>query len=171
MKRRNLSDNFQPTETRGAFVTDSAAAVRQVIERLREAMETGRHEEFVAQFAPDGVYETPFALAGAPSRWEGFDAVREHLLGVSSARSVLDFTSVEAIVHPGADPAEAVVRFVITGKVISTGEAFVLPSSVGIIRVRDGKIVSYLDYPNVLRGAQLTGNLQRLTASLAPPKG
>jgi ketosteroid isomerase-like protein len=41
-----------------------------------------------------------------------------------------------------------------------------MPSSIGIIRVRDGKVVSYHDYTNILRGAQVAGVLPQFAASL-----
>ena len=145
----------------------SAATTAEVIERLRASMESGEYERFIAQFAPDSVYETPFGLDG-PKRWEGFAAVSEHLRGAAAntVRSLLTFDKVTVTVHPAADPEEATAQFVIEGTVKSTGEPFVLPSSIGVIRVRNGMIVSYQDYTNILRGAQLVGGLERFAAML-----
>ncbi|MEZ0110259.1 ketosteroid isomerase-like protein [Catenulispora sp. EB89] len=150
----------------------SAATTAEVIERLRAAMESGQNEQFVSQFAPDAVYETPFGLDG-PKRWEGFEAISEHLLGVAanSARSLLTFDRVTVTVHPGADPEQATAQFTIEGTVNATGEPFVLPSSIGVIRVRDGKITGYQDYTNTLRGAQIVGGLQQFAAMLGHAQG
>ncbi|WP_194916809.1 nuclear transport factor 2 family protein [Catenulispora rubra] len=152
--------------------TQSAATTTEVIERLRAAMESGQNDQFISQFAPDAVYETPFGLDG-PKRWEGFEAISEHLQGVAanSARSLLTFDKVTVTVHPGADPDQATAQFTVEGTVKATGEPFVLPSSIGVIRVHNGKIAGYQDYTNTLRGAQLVGGLERFAAMLVKTNG
>jgi len=148
--------------------TDKArAGTSKVIEGLREAMDTGNTQAFIDHFAEDGVYESPFALAGQPSRWEGFAAISEHLGGENPTKKLLEFTKVTVKVNLGHDPEVATAQFTIEGKVRATGEHFTLPSSIGVIRVRDGKIVHYQDYTNILRGAQIAGVLAQFAASLA----
>jgi ketosteroid isomerase-like protein len=144
----------------------AAATTHEVIERLANAMETGRKDIFIAQFAEDAVYETPFVLAGQQSRWEGFAAVSEHLNADNPTRSLLAFDKVSVVIHLGADGEEATAQFLVDGRVLATNESFHLPSSIGIIRVRHGKIVHYTDYTNVLRGAQVAGVLKQFGASL-----
>ncbi|WP_051385693.1 nuclear transport factor 2 family protein [Actinokineospora inagensis] len=148
-------------------VSDQTATTAEVVERLRAAMESGQPQDFIAQFAEDAVYETPFELAGRPSRWEGFQAVSEHLGAENPTKQLLEFNRVTVETHLGADPEVVTAQFTIAGKVLASGEQFVLPSSIGIIQVRDGKIVRYQDYTNTLRGAQLAGVLKHFAASLA----
>lgn len=152
--------------------TQPAVATTEVIERLREAMQSGQNELFISQFAPDAVYETPFGLDG-PKRWEGFEAISEHLRGVAtnSARRLLTFDKVTVTVHQGADPEQATAQFTVEGTVKATGEPFVLPSSIGVIRVRNGSITSYQDYTNTLRGAQIVGGLEQFAAMLRHAQG
>jgi ketosteroid isomerase-like protein len=148
--------------------TDKArAGTSKVIEGLREAMDTGNTQGFIAHFAEDAVYESPFSLAGQPNRWEGFAAISEHLGAENPTKNLLEFTKVTVEVHLGHDPEEATAQFTIQGKVRATGEQFTLPSSIGVIRVRDGKIVHYQDYTNMLRGAQIAGVLPQFAARLA----
>ncbi|PPK71469.1 nuclear transport factor 2 family protein [Actinokineospora auranticolor] len=144
----------------------AAAGTHEVIESLRQAMETGDDQAFLSHFAEDAVYETPFVLGGRPSRWEGYAAISEHLGQANPVRGLLEFTRVTVEVHQGADPHEATVQFAIEGRVRATGEAFALPSSVGVVRVRDGKVVRYQDYVNTLRGAQVAGVLPQFAESL-----
>jgi len=76
------------------------ATTADVIERLRAAVESGQNEQFISQFAPDAVYETPFGLDG-PKRWEGFEAISELLVGGESTLSICS---------TGADQRDAQVR-------------------------------------------------------------
>jgi ketosteroid isomerase-like protein len=152
------------------FVTEvsdkTVATTGEVIEVLREAMETDETERFIAQFAEDAVYETPFALEGQPSRLEGFETISKVLGADNPMKNLLEFEKVSVRVHPGADPELATAQFTIEGKVVASGAPFVLPSSVGIIRVRHGRVVHYTDYTNILRGAQIAGVLKQFAESL-----
>jgi ketosteroid isomerase-like protein len=142
------------------------ATPREVVERLRVAMQTRNNDDFIDQFADDGVYETPFALADAPSRFEGIDEVRRHLGTDSPMAALLEFHEVSVVVHESNDPEIVTAEFTIAGKSVSTGEPFRFPSSIGVIRIREGKIVYYRDHANILRGAQIAGALSQFAASL-----
>ena len=48
-----------------------------------------------------------------------------------------------------------------------TGEPFQLTSTIGVLRVRDGQITHWRDYPNFLGGAEAAGALPRLAEMLA----
>ncbi|MFJ9775494.1 nuclear transport factor 2 family protein [Kitasatospora sp. NPDC101157] len=139
----------------------------QVVERLRAAMEVKDRAAFVDEFAADGVYELPFSLADAPSRFEGIDAIRALLVRDSPMSNVMEFHRVSAQVHQSTDPETVTVEFTVEGKNTTSGEPFSFLSSVGVIRVVDGKIKHYRDYPSVLRGAQVAGMLKPYAESLA----
>ncbi|MDH6121824.1 nuclear transport factor 2 family protein [Kitasatospora sp. GAS204B] len=145
----------------------SAATPVEVVERLRKAMEVKDRAAFVDEFAADGVYELPFSLAGAPSTYTGIDEVRALLVRDNPMSKVMEFNRVSAEVHQSTDPEVVTVEFTIDGKNNSSGESFTFLSSVGVIRVRDGKIVHYRDYPSMLRGAQVAGMLKPFAESLA----
>ncbi|QMU71598.1 nuclear transport factor 2 family protein [Streptacidiphilus sp. P02-A3a] len=147
--------------------TDQTTSRLELVERLRTAMETKDKHAFVDQFADDGVYELPFALDGAPSRWEGIDTIRALLTADSPMSKLLDIQRVSVQAQPGVTPDVVTVEFTVEGKNASTGEAFSFLSSIGVIRVRDGKIVYYRDYPSSLRGAQVAGMLKPYAESLA----
>jgi ketosteroid isomerase-like protein len=83
------------------------------------------------------------------------------------SRQILDIQGADATIHELADPEVVAVEFEAYGTVIPTGERFRFPSSIGVIRVRDGYIVSYRDYPNVIGGAAAAGTLRQLAASLS----
>jgi ketosteroid isomerase-like protein len=144
----------------------TVATTCEVIEVLRQAMETDETERFIAQFAEDAVYETPFVLDGQPSRLEGLETISKVLGADNPMKNLLEFQKVSVQVYPGANPELATAQFTIEGKVVASGDSFVLPSSVGIIRVRHGKIVHYTDYTNILRGAQIAGVLKQFAESL-----
>ncbi|MFC8716689.1 nuclear transport factor 2 family protein [Kitasatospora sp. NPDC057198] len=139
----------------------------QVVERLRTAMETKDRSAFVDEFAADGVYELPFSLAGAPSRFEGIDAVRALLVRDSPMSRAMEFDRVSARVLQSTDPETVTVEFTVDGRNSASGEPFSFLSSVGVIRVVDGKVKHYRDYPSVLRGAQVAGMLKPYARSLA----
>jgi ketosteroid isomerase-like protein len=105
-------------------------------------------------------------MAGSPSRYEGIAAIREHLRTDNPMAKLLEFHKVSVVVHESTDPEVVTAEFTIEGTFLGTGEPFRFPSSIGVIRVRDGKIARYRDYPNILRGAQIAGMLPQFAASL-----
>lgn len=145
----------------------TTATAREVVERLRVAMETRNNDDFIDQFAEDGVYEAPFALGDTPSRFDGITEIRTHLGAENPMANLLEFHKVSVDVQQSIDPEVVTVEFRIEGKSLGTGELFAFPSSIGVIRVRDGKIAYYRDHANILRGAQLAGVLPQFAASLA----
>ncbi|MEU3990385.1 nuclear transport factor 2 family protein [Streptomyces platensis] len=142
------------------------ATAREVAERISAGMLT---KETPDVFAENGAYITPFALPGAPARIEGRTAIMEHMQAVASseAASALELQEVIPTFHEGKDPEVVVMQFKVKGKSRVTGEAFELDSSIGVLRVRGGKIVEWHDYPNIIGGAAASGTLGRLAAMLA----
>jgi len=120
-----------------------------------------------ARLAEDVVIETPFAPPGRPRRFLG----REEFLAFAKAgRAVLPPLRFEecreVAVHDTADPEVIVVEYELTGTVPNTnlrGAA----TFVGVLRVRDGQIVAWREYQNVLAIAQALGQLPALLAGLS----
>lgn len=80
---------------------------------------------------------------------------------------VLDIQHADAVVHTTTDPEVVVLETEVSGVNTGTGEPFRFTSSIGVLRVRQGKIVSWRDYPNFLGGAEAAGALPQLGAMLA----
>jgi ketosteroid isomerase-like protein len=59
-----------------------------------------------------------------------------------------------------------VVEFSTRGTARSTGEGFVIASSVAVIQIGAGKVTRYRDYPNTIGIAKVAGVLPQLAASL-----
>jgi ketosteroid isomerase-like protein len=139
----------------------------EIAERVRAAIETMDRQAFVDSFADDGVYELPFALAGATSRYEGIDAIRPLLMADSPMANLLDIQKVSVAAQQSTDPEVVTVEFTVEGKNGASGEPFSFLSSIGVFRVRGGKIVHYRDYPNAPRAAQVIGMLRQYAESLS----
>lgn len=140
---------------------------RDIANLLHETFGGSDSSKFWDLFAPDGVYELPFAPPGMPARLEGKPAIKEGMAThAANARRMLDIQGAEMTIHELADPEVVVVEFEAYGTAVQTGDKFRFPSSIGVIRVRDGNIVSYRDYPNVIGGAAAAGTLPQLAAAL-----
>ncbi|MGW4798851.1 nuclear transport factor 2 family protein [Nonomuraea sp. NPDC004297] len=139
------------------------------VERLRQALMSMAVDSFTEVFADDAVYELRFGMPGQPRRFEGVQAIRDHMKqGVSGGiAQLLNFDDVRATIYETTDPEVAVVEFEPVGKVRTSGASFRFASSIGVIRVRDGAVASYLDYPNPLGAAEAAGMLPELGAMLA----
>ncbi|MFD7924310.1 nuclear transport factor 2 family protein [Streptomyces sp. NPDC059740] len=148
-------------------MTHTTGPAAEIAERLRAAMESKDKHAFVDEFAEDGVYELPFALEGAPSRFEGLETIRPLLTRDNPMSQLLDIRKVSVDVHQSTDPDVMTVEFTVEGENSASGEPFSFPSSIGVVRVRDGKIVHYRDYPSSLRGAQCAGMLKQYAEMLA----
>ncbi|MET7336571.1 nuclear transport factor 2 family protein [Nonomuraea sp. NPDC005650] len=140
-----------------------------VVEQLRQALASRSADAFTDVFADDAVYELRFGLPGQPRRFEGVQTIREHMKQATAGgiAQLLSFDEVRATVYETTDPEVVVVEFEPEGSVRG-GAAFRFASSLGVIRVRDGAVVSYLDYPNAVGAAEAVGMLPELAAMLAP---
>ncbi|MER6947567.1 nuclear transport factor 2 family protein [Nonomuraea sp. NPDC000554] len=140
-----------------------------VIARLRQALMSLDADAFTDVFADDAVYELRFGLPGRRRRFEGAQAIREHMTQGTSGgiAQLLSFDDVRTTVYATTDPETVVVEFEPVGSVRTSGARFRFASSLGVIRVRDGAVVSYLDYPNPLDAAEAAGMLPELGAMLA----
>ncbi|MBF8192457.1 nuclear transport factor 2 family protein [Nonomuraea sp. K274] len=135
---------------------------REVFEGLRRHMSG---EDVDGLWAEDVVVETPFAPPGRPRRVEG----RDRFLEIARAgRAALPFRleTGEVTVHDTADPDLIIVEYDLGATLPGTGERVSAPF-IGVLRVRDGQIVLWREYQDVLAVAAATGRLPDLVAGLS----
>ncbi|MGS2648067.1 nuclear transport factor 2 family protein [Streptosporangium sp. LJ11] len=140
-------------------MTESTVAPgpREMFERVR------RHwlenlGGFGSELAEDAVIEVPFAPPGRPRRHEGKDAFLLFAGPEQAAfarRFALDEVR-EVVVHETADPEVIVVEYELAGRVLATGHQASSPF-IGVLRVRDGKIVNWREYQNTLAMIEIMG--------------
>jgi ketosteroid isomerase-like protein len=100
---------------------------------------------WVALWAPDGVFEFPFAVPGAPHRLDGRDAVRAYMADYPDHIDLRSFQDVR--VHRTDDPATIIVELRGTGRAVATGRPFDMPY-IQVVTVHDGRITRFRDYWN-----------------------
>lgn len=142
---------------------------REAVELMRRSM---LGEGGGVDFAEDAVYETPFALPGRPRRHEGRAAIFAHFAerradALSAAMGTLDVQANTATVYESLDPEVVTFEFELSGVSKTTGEPFRFTSTIGVLTVRDGKIVHWRDYPNFLGAAEASGARAELAALVA----
>ena len=128
----------------------SSATPADVLARRRQLILDGDIDGFADLFAPDGVIEAPFASAGAPSRLEGREAIREysrHLM--ASPLRLVDFEVIE--LYQTQDPEVVIVELRTKGTITTTGRPFTA-TSIQVLRIREDQIVLFRDFadPRVL---------------------
>jgi uncharacterized protein len=118
-----------------------------VLARRRHVILNGDADGFADLFAPDAVIEVPFAgPPGLPVRIEGREAIRENARRVlASPLQLEDFEVVE--LHQTKDPEVVIAEMRTTGTVATTGRSF-SATSIQILRIRDGQIVLFRDFPD-----------------------
>ncbi|WP_329248380.1 nuclear transport factor 2 family protein [Actinoallomurus sp. NBC_01490] len=139
------------------------AGPREIFEQMqRHWLEpAGRFGDLLAD---DAIVETPFAPPGSPTRVEG----REEWLRRTEperANFPVRFEEVRnVVVHETADPEVIVVEYELAGVIPATGyrgsESFI-----GVLRVREGKVVHWREYQNTLAIAAVLGRLPDLAAA------
>jgi uncharacterized protein len=138
---------------------------RDVAELVR-AMVAGEGVVFTDLFAPDGVLAYPFAPPGMPGELVGQEAIRGYFATLAVARGLFDMEGgVEAVIWETDDPEVVVTQITHQGGSRVTGEPYRL-TALGVIRVREGKIIRYDDYMNPIALAQMLGRTSDLAAAL-----
>jgi ketosteroid isomerase-like protein len=115
--------------------------------------------------ADDVVIEGPFAPPGRPRRFTRRD---EFLAFAAAGRAALpaQFEEVRnVVVHETADPDVIVVEYELAGTVTTTGRRAAAPF-IGVLRVRDGKVVGWREYQDTIAIAHAVGRLPALLAGL-----
>ncbi|WP_165555752.1 nuclear transport factor 2 family protein [Kribbella pittospori] len=129
---------------------------RQVLERYQQTAIDKSIDEMLDLYAEDAVHEFPFTRPGVPSRLEGRAEIRAFLEANWTASPLRYQAYCNVVVHETADPNVIVVEQDATGTVSTTGREFALPNIV-VLTVRDGRIVHFKDYVNVLAVAEALG--------------
>jgi uncharacterized protein (TIGR02246 family) len=125
----------------------SSATPADVLARRRHLILNGDADGFADLFTPDAVIEVPFAgPPGMPARLEGREAIRESARQVmASPLRLEDFEVAE--LYQTQDPEVVIVEMRTKGTVTTTGRSFAA-TSIQILRIRDGHIVLFRDFPD-----------------------
>lgn len=115
-------------------------------------------------WAEDVVVETPFAPPGTPQRVHGRDALLALARAGQAAAPVRLEEIRDVVVHETADPEVIVVEYEIAGTVASTNRP-AATRFIGVLRARDGQVVHWREYQNVLAMAEAVGQLPELLAA------
>nr|WP_296076502.1 nuclear transport factor 2 family protein [uncultured Actinoplanes sp.] len=138
---------------------------REVVEQVRR-MVAGEGVRFADLFAEDGVLEYPFAMPGQPRELRGRAAIEAYFEDVPRGWQLFEMDGVDVLVRDTDDPEVVVAEIEHYGRSAVTGAAYRF-RALGIIRVRDGEIVSYQDYMDPIAAARLLGRTSDLAAALA----
>jgi uncharacterized protein len=138
---------------------------REVVEQVRR-MVAGEGVAFADLFAADGVLTYPFALPGTPRELRGRDAIRAFHGAASEQRGMLEIEGLDAVVRETDDPEVVVTEIEHHGHSHGSGGPYRF-RALGVIRVRDGEIVTYDDYMDPIAMATLLGRTPDLVAALS----
>lgn len=137
----------------------------EVVEQVRR-MVAGEGVIFADLFAENGVLAYPFALPGQPQELRGREAIRAHFGGASRSRELFEMDGVDAVVRGTDDPEVVVAEIEHYGLSRLTGDRYRF-RAIGVIRIREGEIISYQDYMDPIATARLLGRTADLAAALA----
>jgi ketosteroid isomerase-like protein len=141
-------------------LTESAASAREIVERFLHAALAPAENNLADLYAPEVVIEMPFAPPSYPRRAEtGREELRARFVAGAGARHYQKVGSV--VVYETSDPEVIIVEYDLHGKVVATGDPFVL-SYIMVMTIRDGLIVHSRDYTDPIASAQALGMLPRL---------
>src|SRR5919198_5298417 len=143
-------------------MTPSPADIARDVVRMIETRDSDR---FVNHFAEDGVMNFPFSAPGFPAVLKGRAEVEAYYATAAERRSLIDVHGVEATIRQTDDPEGVVLEVEHHGHSRAIDAPHRL-RALGVIRVRDGKIVNYDDYMNPLVVAGITGRMQALVEAL-----
>ena len=137
---------------------------REVAELVRR-MVAGEGVVFADLFAEDGVLRYPFAPPGMPREIHGREAIRASRVSETGRRSLLTMDGVDLVVRETDDPE------VVVTEIEHYGHSHALDGpyrfrALGVVRVRNGEIVSYDDYMDPIATAALLGRTEELAAAL-----
>jgi ketosteroid isomerase-like protein len=118
-----------------------------------------------SELADDVVIETPFAPPGRPRRFQGRKEFLEFAKAERASLPVCFEECRDVVIHETADPEVIVVEYELAGTVTTTDHRAAAPF-IGVLRVRDGKIVHWREYQDALAIAQALGQLPALLASV-----
>jgi uncharacterized protein len=124
-----------------------SATPADVLARRRHLTLTGDADGLADLYAPDAVWETPFAgPPGVPARLEGREAIREYSRRVTESPLRIEEYEV-AELYQTQDPEVVIVEMRAKGTVSTTGRSFAT-TSIQVLRIREGHIVLVRDFAN-----------------------
>jgi ketosteroid isomerase-like protein len=123
---------------------------------------------FADLFAADGILQYPFAGPGQPGEVRGREEIRAHFAGRPHSRELFEMDLLQVQRHDTTDPEVVIAEIEHRGRSALTGKPYRLPA-VGVIRVRDGLIMSYRDYLDPIATAQVLGRTEELIQALTSP--
>jgi ketosteroid isomerase-like protein len=135
-----------------------------MVDQVRR-MVAGEGVAFAELFAEDGVLTYPFPAPGQPTQLLGREAIREYHSAASQRRELIQMDGLEVRVRETDDPEVVVAEIEHHGTSRVTGQPYRV-RALGVIRVRDGKIVSYDDYLDPLAIARIFGRTEDVIAAL-----
>jgi ketosteroid isomerase-like protein len=145
--------------------TEPSRNPREIVEQVRR-MVAGEGVRFADLFAPDGVLRYPFAPPGMPRELAGREAIAAYHGAAAGQRDMLAIEGVDVVVRDTDDPEVVVAEIEHHGRSHATGGPYRF-RALGVIRVRDGQIVSYDDYMDPIAMAALLGRTPDLVAAMS----
>lgn len=144
-----------------------AISPHQTVDRFLRAAASGHPEDMADCYGSDVVIEMPFSAAALyPARIETTrEELRARFKAGAGVRTYERLANV--VIHETADPEVIITEYDLHGRLVETGEPFVL-SFLMVITVRDGQIVHSRDYTDPVQGAKALGRLPELLAALRP---
>jgi ketosteroid isomerase-like protein len=127
-----------------------------VLARFQQAAIDRSLTSMVGLYADDAIHEFPFTRPGVPSRLQGREQIRTFRQANWETNPLRYQAYRDVVIHETADPEVIVVEQDVTGTAATTGRDFTLPNIV-VLRVRDGRIVHFRDYVNVVAVAEAAG--------------
>ncbi|GAB3960521.1 nuclear transport factor 2 family protein [Actinoallomurus acanthiterrae] len=137
----------------------------QVFERFRGRVLAGEWGVWTDR-SDDITIELPCALPGRPRRFHGGAEFAAHTEASRAALPVRFEEFRDVVVHETTDPEVIVVEYTMAGTVTTTGRSASAPF-VLVLRVRDGRVLLWREYQNVLAIAEALGTADALLAGVA----
>lgn len=146
--------------SRGGQAGAFAATFRRGLKSLVDKDMKG----WTSMWAEDGSMEFPYAPPGYPARLDGRAAIDDYMRDYPAKVDIKTF-EVEAF-HQTTDPDVVIVEFSVEGRAVQTDRPYAM-RYVGVVTLRDGKIITYRDYWNPLAAAAALGGLDAMVSAFA----
>jgi hypothetical protein len=127
-----------------------------VLARSLELLEAGDARGWVDLFGEHGVLEFPYAPTGWPNRFEGTEALWQHMQKFPEHLTV-KFSGLQF--YPTGDPELVIAEYRGDGKALQTGLDF-HQAYISVLRIRDGRILLYRDFWNPLAHLEALGGVE-----------
>lgn len=139
-----------------------------VFGRFRDRVLSGEWAASDALHGEDMIVEAPFAPPGRPRRFRGRAEFEAH--HANRAALPVRFEEFRNVtVHETTDPEVIVVEYEMAGTVTTTGRSASAPF-VLVLRVRDGRVLLWREYQNVLTIAEALGTQDALFTGVGAPE-